>query len=240
MGQPPQISISVAIMSHPRRRRFVGQLRSKLDRPATAVWDRYNDRWDTGRRSLLAYDPQATHHCVIQDDAVIPHDLIGGVEMALQQVPARPGDPAPLCLYAGKTKPYKTQMDRRARRPGVSWLRMPSLYWGVGIVLPTEIIEPMTSWCDRQTHIRNYDLRIGAWLTHKRIPVWYPYPSLVDHRNSASLVAERTARNSRRAHQFIGADVSALDYDWKGKYVDIVPTPTHMNVAAQRAYRHRR
>ena len=47
------------------------------------------------------------------------------------------------------------------------------------------------------------------------IPVWYPWPSLVDHRESPSLVPGR-GHSGRVAHQFIGVDTSALTIDFSG------------------------
>lgn len=222
MGTDPRVS--VALMAHPRRAKFVTQLRRKLDCASVVAWDRRNNRWDTGRRALLSYDPQATHHCVIQDDAVVPHHLMRGVAQALSQVPVAAGTPTPLCLYTGRTERFRPQLDRLTKRdPVPGWLRMSSVYWGVGLVFPTELIKPMVAWADRQKHIANYDLRIGAWMADQGIAVWYPFPSLVDHRSSPSLVPGRISR-SRRAYRFVGKDASLLDYKFGRDFVDVAPS----------------
>ena len=90
--------------------------------------------------------------------------------------------------------------------------------WGVGIVMPVEFIEPMVAWCDRLT-IPNYDMRQSHWLRAHGIKVWYPYPSLVDHRDSPSLIEGRNGR--RRALRFVGADRSALEQRWDGHRIPI-------------------
>lgn len=209
--------ISVAIMAHKKREHFVPELEQKLDRPATVVWDQINDRWDTGRRALLAYDPAATHHLVVQDDALICRDLVAGVERALERTP---GD-VPLCLYVGKVRPYKALVDEYTRQAAnASFLVMHQLHWGVGIVFPTKIIDEMVAWCDGQT-IPNYDSRMSRWFEREGISTWYPWPSLVDHRKSPSLVPGR-GQSGRTARRFVGADASALDIDWSG---DIVTLP---------------
>ncbi|WP_051326000.1 hypothetical protein [Glycomyces tenuis] len=214
------MTVSVAIMAHPKRSEFIPELEAQLDRPATVAWDDgSNSRWGTGRRALLAYEPAATHHLVIQDDAVIPRDLVAGVEAALQYTP---GD-VPVCLYVGKTRPYREMVREYVKRAeqGASWLVMDQINWGVAIVFPTNIIDDMVAWCDTQ-RIPNYDSRMSLWFEHQGIPTWYPWPSLVDHRESPSLVPGR-GHSGRVAHRFIGADVSALDIDYSG---DVLRLPS--------------
>lgn len=209
--------ISVAIMAHQKRAAFIPELEARLDRPAEVVWDRKNDRWDTGRRALLTYDRSATHHLVLQDDALICRDLVAGVERALEHTP---GD-SPVCLYVGKVRPYKALVDEYTRdSERASWLVMAQINWGVAIVFPTKIIESMVAWCDNQD-IPNYDSRMSRWFETRGISTWYPWPSLVDHRESPSLVPSR-GHAGRVARRFAGEDVSALDIDWGG---DVVKLP---------------
>lgn len=208
------IRVSVAIMAHPRRAAFVPELQAKLDREATVMWDDgANSRWGTGRRALLAYDPDATHHLVVQDDAVIPRDLVAGLEQALHHTP---GD-VPVCLYVGKVRPYRELVTEYVRQAGnaASWLVMDRLNWGVAVAVPTRMIDDLVAWCDRG-RIPNYDSRMSQWFEAEGIPVWYPWPSLVDHRESPSLVPGR-GHAGRTAHRFIGADASALDIDYSGQ-----------------------
>lgn len=213
------ISLSVAVMAHPKRKTFIPELLAALDRPATVVWDAGdNNRWNTGRRAMLARDPQATHHLVLQDDAVTCRDLIAGVERALKSVP----DGSPVSLYCGRTRPYRElvkQLVGRATRD-TSWLTMAQLHWGVGIVMPTKWIGEMVAWCDQRTDVANYDKRISRWIQQRRLSVFYAWPSLVDHRDSPSLVPGRGSAN-RRAHRFIGVTASALRQRWDGAVVSI-------------------
>lgn len=201
--------LSVAVMAHPKREAMVADLVARLDREPVVVWDQRNDRWDTGRRSQLAFDPNATHHLVVQDDAMIPRDLVAGIERALPHVT---DEGAALCLYIGKVRPHAGRISRAvAKAEGCSWLVMRDLHWGVGIVLPTPIIETVIRDQDPKTSIEQYDRRISRWLVMQRRSVWYPWPSLVDHRDSPSLINHGEGRH---AHQFLGEDRSALDVDW--------------------------
>ncbi|WP_152486534.1 hypothetical protein [Nocardiopsis lucentensis] len=213
--------MSVAVMAHRKREKFVPGLVASLDRPAKGVWDQKNDRWDTGRRAMLAYESGATHHLVIQDDAVVCRNLVAGVERALTRVPAPHGTPTPLCLYAGRVKRFRSVVRRHvgSRRP--SWLAMPSIYWGVGVVMPVQLISELIRWGDQHPEVANYDYRMGQWLRQQGVEVWYPWPSLVDHRHSPSLVEGRSSAASRHAHSFIGANASALSHRWNRGVVRI-------------------
>lgn len=208
--------ISVAVMAHPKRERFVPPLVSRLDREPTVVWDEKDSRWDTGRRALLTYSPDATHHLVVQDDALVPRDLVAGVVEALEYVP----DDSPLSLYVGRVKPHAQRIQpviQKTKR--MSWLVMNKLLWGVGIVLPTGQIDSVVKWCDKGV-LPNYDKRISLWYEREGLDVWYSWPSLVDHRpvrENPSLVEGRTS--DRRAYRFIGQGRSALKVNWDGPTV---------------------
>lgn len=215
------MTLSVAIMAHRQRAQFIPPLLDRLGLDDGAVvWDERGDRWHTGRRSMLAYDTEASHHLVVQDDAVVPRDLVAGVTQALGRVPAD----SPMCLYIGKTRKFWTAMARSGlqapRTP--AWLAMGQIHWGVGIVMPTHLIEPMVAWGDQHPEVENYDKRLSRWCEHKGLTVYYPWPSLVDHRESPSLVQGRQARG-RRAQRFIGADASAAGRNWELPVVHIPP-----------------
>jgi hypothetical protein len=210
------IRMGVAIMAHPTRSGFVGHLlRSLGDRNIAVVWDRYNDRWDTGSRAMMAYQnrPDVTHWMVLQDDAIVCRDLVAGTERALDHLTYMSDQPTPMSLYMGTRYRRETQMYDR----GTSWFTL-TLSWGVGIVMPVEFIKPAIDWGNEQTHIKNYDIRLSHWLSHRLIKVWYPWPSLVDHRISPSLVPGR-GMNGRHALNFLGEDSSALGVDWTGRVV---------------------
>jgi hypothetical protein len=67
------VTLSVAIMAHPKRAALVDGILARLDRDdVPVIWDEQGSRWDTGRRAMLAYDPSCTHHVVIQDDIIPP------------------------------------------------------------------------------------------------------------------------------------------------------------------------
>lgn len=204
--------MSVALMGHPKRQRFIDELIEQLPERTEVVLDRCNDRWETGRRSLLAFDPAATHHLVIQDDAVLGRDCIEAAALAASAAGERP-----VALYTGKARPHQgivAPAVKHALRVGSPWISMGGPWWGVAIVLPTAHIPGVVEWGDKHPKIKNYDLRIARWYQGQGIDCWYTVPSLVDHREVAenpSLISGRTG--NRQAHCFIG-ERSALEIDW--------------------------
>jgi hypothetical protein len=210
--------LSVAIMAHHKREKWVPDLESQLPGVVT-VWDQKNDRWDTGSRSLMAYDPSADYHMVVQDDALLPQDFYEGVKKMLTHVP--PGHP--VGLYYGRVRPRAQEtrsLVAKAHRQKASFIVHNGPWWGVGIVIPTAHIPTLTAWGANNNQIANYDRRISRFYLERQIPCYYPNPSLIDHRTGSenpSLVPGRTALN-RRAWQFVGPR-SALDVDWSGPVV---------------------
>lgn len=233
-----KFSVSAVIMAHEKRAAFIPELQARLDREVPVIWDEKNDRWDTGARAMRAYDPEASHHLVIQDDAVLTANLIAGVERALEYVPSP--EKTPLALYLGRNKPFRHTMNvvaTKSEQLQASWVKMTQIHWGVGIVFPTNLIDEMVTWCDTRSEIPNYDRRISRWVGHKHLDVYYPWPSLVDHRDSPSLVEGRTGKG-RRAHRFLGENASALDHKWDGPVIEIKSLNRYQqDIDAQKARR---
>jgi hypothetical protein len=233
----PSPVISVAIMAHPRRASWVPQLEEQIGGNVQVVWDERNDRWDTGRRSLLAYHEDATHHVVIQDDALVCRDLLAG----LRQIAAQAGN-RPVGLYTGNLRPSHHLVAANlaaARHSGTPWWEGEGPWWGVGIMLPTVDIPKVVAWGDSKPQIANYDMRISRWYLSQNRPCWYTVPSLVEHRHgdgNPSLVPGRTATN-RCARWFIGEDRSALDIDWSvrpdGRMGPRPPAASHAPAGAE-------
>jgi hypothetical protein len=226
--------ISAAIMAHPRRAEWVPQLVEQIGGNVQVVWDERNDRWDTGRRSLLAYRPEASHHVVIQDDAIVCRDLLPALARAAEHSGTRP-----VGLYTGNLRPSHHLVAAKlnaARTAGIPWWEGEGPWWGVGIMLPTIDIPKVVAWGDGKPQIANYDMRISRWYLSQQVPCWYTVPSLVEHRHgdeNPSLVPGRSATN-RCARWFIGQQSSALDIDWSQ-----VPTSPSPGGGPMITFRHR-
>jgi hypothetical protein len=206
--------LSVAVMAHRKRERFVEELLPQLP-GATVVWDGRNNRWDTGRRSMLAHDPDADWALVVQDDAILARDFLAGVERVLAYAPA-----VPVSFYTGAVKPHGStvvEAVRQAKLADKAFVSMPGPMWGVAVAIPVPLIGPMIADCEtRHRGIANYDQRMTAHFVSCRVWCWHTVPSLVNHRvgpDNPSLVPGRGAALTRTAHEWIG-ERSALDIDW--------------------------
>jgi hypothetical protein len=204
-------TLSVKIMAHEKRAHLVPELVERLGlTDDDVIWDRRNDRWDTGRRAWEAINQSAQWGMVVQDDAFPCADLIPGLEKALERVP----DDVLVSPYIGTRRPVAGRVERAvndAVAAKAAFIEMPSLCWGVAITAPTRIIDEMLPWCDVQSY-PNYDRRIGRFaIDVKRMNTWCTFPSLVDHRDIPSLIGHG---DGRIAHHFIGAETSALSVDW--------------------------
>lgn len=218
------IRLSAAIMAHPSRSDYVERTLAKLDRATPVVWDEINDRWDTGRRAMLMADSRCTHHVVIQDDLLIPRDLLAGLERTLQHVPRG----VPLCGYIGRVRPAADRMRElaaQADQKHASFVTLRQLLWGPLIVVPLEAVVPMITMCDHLDGITNYDLRLSRYWEEMNVRVWYTWPCVVDHADGPSLVPGRTGvdrakpQPSRVAQRFCGENASVLDLDWSGPVI---------------------
>lgn len=207
--------ISVAVMAHRSREHLVLDLVQSIDADVMVAWDERNNEWDTGRRAIGLYDPTARWHVVLQDDALLCRDLVAGLSAALATRLDRPPPNAMVGLYVGAVNPYAGRVARmvaRADAEGCGWLRLLQLHWGVGVVLPVPMIPDILSLGDR-THVLEYDRRLSTVARKLRMPIWYTWPSLVDHRAEPSLLRHDRAV-PRHAHRFEGTGWSALDHRW--------------------------
>ena len=215
------MKLSAAIMAHPSRSGEVTELVAALDRPVPVHWDEDDappsgnaDRvWRNARATWLMADPEADWHALIQDDARPCEDFLAGLERALAFVP--PDAVVSPYLGTGRTVPIRWEaMARAADTAGAHWVRSLKAMWGVCLVLPVALIPEMISYADRRGGVPD-DMRVAGWAEKTRREVWYPWPSLVDHRLVPSLTKHRAAdRVARRWH-----GGSALEINWTGQAV---------------------
>lgn len=212
------MNLSVAVMAHRKREHLIPALLAGLGiGEEHVVWDTTNNRWDTGRRAMAAYDPAADWHMVVQDDVIVCADFIEGMTKALEHVPPeRIVQP-----YVGTRRPlqgYVMEVIAKADEIGASWLEMRALMWGTVIIVPTWTIDDMLVWCDRRAW-PNYDKRVGQYYYAKLAwSTYYTWPSLSDHMDpdrdgEPSIVGHG---GGRVAHRFAGRETSALSFDWSG------------------------
>lgn len=196
--------LSCSIMAHPSRKTWIPELLNQLP-TATTVWDEKNEVWDTGKRALQAFEPDATHHLVVQDDAVLSKDFW----KTCQNIVEHSGK-YPVALYMGRTSRYYCRRADTCRGP---WFALEGPRWGPAIILPTACIPEAVAWGDQDRKTRGYDGKLTRYFRYAKTTCLYTVPSLVDHRGvreNPSLFAGRTA--DRHAYKFTGE--SAVEVDW--------------------------
>jgi hypothetical protein len=208
--EPRRSAVSFTVMAHPKRAVWAEALAERIGHGCTVTWDQKNDRHDTGIRAIRAYGP-GTHHCVVQDDALVPDDFALSVVEACRWVP----EGHPIGLYhGGSERSAHGRVWAEALARGAVWLARKGPIWGPGIVYPSETIQALTSWYE-VSHVQNYDRRVMKFYQQMGRDCWYTVPSLVEHRqeDNPSLCGHDTG--VRRAAAFIGPR-SAVEVDWSG------------------------
>jgi len=207
------MDISIAVMSHLKRREQAHALVDMLlDMPFSsviAIYDTDDDEWATGRRALKEFSGLSTWHVVIQDDAIIHPHFYNNLVRALIAVPRM----SLISLYTGTVRPEQKRIQgalASAQRQGASWMSSNSLYWGVGIAIPTDDIHPMLAAVRHS--ILPYDRRIGSYFEQNGRPIYYTVPSIVDHDYTLpSLLNNDRPGPARRAHNYCPSSVDFND-----------------------------
>lgn len=216
--------VSFSVMAHPERSAEVGMLLSALGGAAGRIpvsWDDEGpasgnaDRvWRNARRAWEMYDPAADWHVLLQDDAMPCPDFLIGFAEALAELPCKPSVVSP---YLGRGRLVSNRWDRLAERAdeaGATWIRTTKVMWGVSLAVPVKAIPAMIGFADRRQGIPD-DMRVAGWAERGGFDVWYPWPSLIDHRPVPSLTKHKA--HERRARNML--HTSALDIDWGGPVI---------------------
>jgi hypothetical protein len=216
------VTISVAVMAHPKRKdsaeALATELRSYPFVSVNVIYDTadaasHQDEWDNGTRSLLDGVGKASWHVVVQDDAILSPGFYDNLQGAIATVPTK----SLISLYTGTSRPFgvrvKNAVDKVRHE---TWLSYWLLMWGVGILIPSDHIEPMIEFVSDRTE--PYDTRIGIFYQRNRLPVYYTMPSLVNHDDALGtlLPGHGTEPGARVAHKFATGPLN-----WNSKCITI-------------------
>lgn len=209
MGTCLTMKISVAIMTHSERRDHAKALKSQLDKmwfqSVEIIYDTGDGEWETGKRAMQNGVGKGDWHVVLQDDAIISDVFYENLYSALKAVPER----NLVSLYLGRVKPYAYDVIKAFRRATAlkcSWISSNSLYWGVGVVIPTEDIEPMLRVAQQYPRFW-YDRRVGQYYFASKKKVYYTTISLVDHNYKLPSLIGHDTRQPRVCHRFAGNEL---------------------------------
>lgn len=203
----PAMKITVCVMAHPKRKVHAEALAKQLmtmpfddisisyDSPNAGS---HGSEWDNGKLSLEMGIGKGDWHAIIQDDAILCPMFYDNLVGAVSNVPIR----SLISLYTGKTRPYPKRVSLAVEKARyASWLQYWLLLWGVGIVIPSDHIQPLLDFVSDRDE--PYDTRIGIFYQRNRLPVYYTMPSLVDHNDSLGslLPGHGTLSGDRVAHK---------------------------------------
>ena len=165
--------------------------------PAVVVTDRETDDPNPMRNYLrcLADPGDATHLCVIQDDAIVCEGFVGLVSQAVGE---RPDDL--ISLFVGGL-PGKSQIDfLRALKRRERWapIYMPGITHVVAMVWPVVTAAAFVEWFPPPYKIpgtkgppyRSDDMVVGYWARITKRQVWATVPCLVEHPDDVPSVAQ--------------------------------------------------
>lgn len=181
-------------MAHPSRAKFFSYLKQKLGDVPFSIDKIGIGVWENRKRATLMYDPAADYHLVLQDDAIICENF---KELAEKTI----GNNG---RYV-----YNFYYGRRGNRKKEASLGLKNGYvisdkvtWGLAICFPTKLIPEMIAYCDKIKAPQD-DHRIGLYLKHKGIKVYFPIPSLIDHRSEEESLVGNALSPGRKAKYFI-------------------------------------
>lgn len=171
-------------MAHPKRAEFFSYLNGRLGDVPFSI-DEGIGIWENCKRAWRLRDPEARWHVVIQDDAVVCDNFRERAEAVIAAAEAR-GDSA-ISFFFGKRKMMQAAA-KRAMPHG--FIESAWMHWGLAICLKADVIERALAFGDTQ-NIPQDDTRIANFLKKEKLTVYYPLPSLVDHREGESLVGDK-------------------------------------------------
>ena len=182
--------LSVSIMAHPSREDFFPYLRERLGDVPMAI-DRGVGIWENCKNAWRLHT-DAEWHVVIQDDAIVCDDFYARAEAEIKKAEALGCECVSFFFGNRKAMEREKAMGDKDGHVLMHWVS-----WGVAIALRREHIEPMIAHGDG-INIKQDDTRIAKYVKMKNVLVYYPIPSLVDHRVGESLVGDHPNRTAYR------------------------------------------
>jgi hypothetical protein len=195
--------ITIAMMAHEARRGMVDQLsRSLGGRIETFIDDGGLGEISNAAR---AWDWAVNHGdpngwiLVLQDDALPIELLRARLDEGLTTLP----QPGLVSLYLGTGYPriWQNRVARvtaEAALNGASWIRSAHLLHGVGVAAPADWAPDIVETLQSVSSLSRYDEVLSRLARQRGWPVFYTYPSMVDHADTDTLLS-RPRVHPRRA-----------------------------------------
>ncbi len=190
MASGDDLRLSVVVMHHPKRRDALPALLAACDPlPVRVVADPEPDGppspLRTAKRAWAAVADGATHHVVLQDDAV---PVRGFAEQLTRAVAARPGDGVTLSVQ--QTSPRNSYAVRRAALAGEAWAPMSAVEWTstLGLALPAADARALAAYfAELPDELLEDDDFVTPCCVARGLRVYATVPNLVEHAGLPSL-----------------------------------------------------
>lgn len=166
------MKMSVSVMAHPKRKEFFPYLKRHLPGAFWSIDEGKGLIWNC-RNAWGAYDPKADYHVVIQDDALICRKFFEKAEEVLKKA-----EGLPVSFFHVSPLSYAKHRHQRIQN---GCIIQHGLSGGVALCLPTKLIPAMLAFYDA-SKLPCDDHRVGTFLSTRKIPWYFPMPSLIDHR----------------------------------------------------------
>jgi hypothetical protein len=206
------VSLSIAIMAHPKREARIPALRSALPEHARVVYDPEPDgkpeTWRTARVAwwdFMVAPREPSHHLVLQDDVILCEFFVHGIIRAIE---ARP-DHA-LSFYANKMEVGQALLR------GDSWVYHKGPWYNAqAVVLPVGWIPGFVAFGDAMEG-EGDDWRLREYLHAIGARMLLSAPCLVQHDAPESSLLGHGAMPNRRVTNYFADDlkINVMDIDW--------------------------
>lgn len=194
------IRLSVSIMAVPSRRDLVNALIERLTGEcahltvATSWGSKFETIWNTACSSYKQYSLDATHHLVLQDDAVLCNHFLEGLLLVLT---ARPDSIIiPFCF---------DPLAEFILEEGGHWLPNCEV-GGVAVCFPITLLSHFLTW-EQKVFKHSYpadDLRVMVYALFFKRYLINCVPSLVDHGYVPSMIGHHRVSETLTSSCFIG------------------------------------
>lgn len=188
-------AIAIAVVAHPRRYEMARELANLVGAECVS-WDDAQIGCAENQRRAWEYlkngDPDSWS-VVLEDDAQPVAEFRNQLKMALARAPS-----PVVSLYLGRGRPphWQTSIARviaddpqNPRDP--NWVVGTHLLNHVGVAMKTHLIADMLHFVGDKEPM---DENISDWATRRKIKVSYTRPSLVDHRDTPTMMEHHPSR----------------------------------------------
>jgi hypothetical protein len=186
-------TLSISVLAHPKREEFFPYLAERLNTTLFSVEDG-RGLMKNADRAWRMYDPACDWHLVVEDDALVCLDFHARIIPVLRH--AMSFNLRAVNLYYGALPGEKQAEEGRI----AGFVVRPSLNWGVGICLRTELINEALDFVGSLPGAKMFDASLSQFLISRGAPTYYPIPSLLDHRHGESIIG---GDPERKAFAFI-------------------------------------